>query len=80
MEEDAFREKYKGSPAKRAKRRGLLRNAAVALAESDHPEVETALNHAVARDPEPLVREHAEWALGRSQARKHSQQHIPVRE
>jgi epoxyqueuosine reductase len=31
MGEEEFREKFKGSPVKRAKRRGLLRNVVVAL-------------------------------------------------
>src|SRR5579884_1168350 len=70
MSEEEFREKFKGSPVKRAKRRGLLRNAAVALAASDDPEAEAALERAVADDPEPLVREHAAWALQRIQERK----------
>ncbi|MEP6495659.1 MAG: HEAT repeat domain-containing protein [bacterium] len=47
---------------KRAKLRGLKRNAAVVLgnvgAAEDVPVLEHALN-----DPEPLVREHAAWAL-----------------
>ena len=64
MDQTAFSRRFKGSPIKRAKRRGLLRNAAVALGniggETDIPVLERAL-----RDPEPLVRGHAAWALGR---------------
>jgi epoxyqueuosine reductase len=70
MDEEEFREKFKGSPVKRAKRQGLLRNVAVALAESDDPEAERALEKAAAHDPEPLVREHAEWALKQIHRRK----------
>jgi epoxyqueuosine reductase len=49
---------------KRAKLRGLKRNAAVVLGNvgtaEDVPVLQQALD-----DPEPLVREHAEWALRR---------------
>lgn len=70
LSEEEFREKFKGSPVKRAKRRGLLRNVAVALAASDDPEAERALEQAATHDPEPLVREHAAWALQRIRERK----------
>ncbi len=70
MGEEEFRAKFKGSPVKRAKRRGLLRNAAVALAASDDGEAFEALEYAIANDPEPLVREHAEWALQQISERK----------
>jgi epoxyqueuosine reductase len=63
LSEEEFREKFKNSPVKRAKRRGLLRNVATALASSEDPEAERALEQAAANDPEPLVREHAQWAL-----------------
>jgi epoxyqueuosine reductase len=49
---------------KRAKRRGLLRNVAVALGNWGSPEVVAALAIAL-NDQEPLVRGHAAWALGR---------------
>ena len=63
MDEDEFRAKFKGSPLKRAKRRGLLRNVAVALSASDDTEAVEALEYAAANDLEPLVREHAASAL-----------------
>jgi epoxyqueuosine reductase len=63
LSEEEFRKRFKGSPVKRAKWRGLLRNVAVALAGSDDPEAQTALEQAAADDFEPLVREHAKWAL-----------------
>src|SRR5213082_3020643 len=68
MDEEEFREKFKGSPVKRAKRRGLLRNIATALAGSGDPDAECALEHATANDPELLVREHAAWALSQKNA------------
>ncbi len=56
-----FNRKFKGSPIKRAKRRGYLRNAAVALGNRYTPKVRPALETAL-KDPEPLVRQHAQWA------------------
>ncbi len=62
MNHEEFREKFKGSPVKRAKRRGLLRNAAAALCARDDTEAIAALEHAL-NDPEELVRETAAWSL-----------------
>ncbi len=59
----AFNRKFKGSPVKRAKRRGYLRNVAVSLGNQSRPEHVPALKSAL-HDPEPLVRQHAAWALG----------------
>jgi epoxyqueuosine reductase len=57
-----FNRKFKDSPVRRSKRRGYLRNVAVALGNTgsseDIPALQAALN-----DPEPLVREHAAWAI-----------------
>lgn len=68
MFDEDFGIAYKGSPIKRAKLRGLKRNAAVVLAnagDADDVDVLTrALDH-----PEPVVREHAARALARIQAR-----------
>ncbi len=62
-----FNRKFKGSPVKRAKRRGYLRNVAVALGNSGAADARLALRAAL-NDPEPLVREHAAWALERLSA------------
>ena len=62
LDEDAFRASFRGTPVLRTKRRGLLRNVCVALGNSGEPAVIPALERACA-DPEPLIREHAEWAL-----------------
>jgi epoxyqueuosine reductase len=64
LSEAEFRSLFKGSPVKRIKRRGLLRNVCVALGNTGTPEDMPALRRA-ALDAEPLVREHAEWALAR---------------
>lgn len=65
LDGEAFNRKFKGSPVKRAKRRGYLRNVAVALGNSGQREATTALVSALMDDPEPLTRGHAAWALGR---------------
>ncbi|GAB4525384.1 MAG: tRNA epoxyqueuosine(34) reductase QueG [Anaerolineales bacterium] len=59
-----FNRKFKGSPIKRTKRRGYLRNVAVALGNAGTPQAIPALQAALS-DSEPLVREHARWALKR---------------
>ena len=61
----AFNRKFKGSPLKRAKRRGYLRNAVIALGDRGDPVAVPALAEALSREAEPLVRRHAAWALGR---------------
>lgn len=58
----AFQARFKGSPIKRAKRRGLLRNVAVALGNWGSPEALPVLEQALL-DPELLIREHAAWAI-----------------
>lgn len=65
LDDEAFREKFKNSPVKRTKRRGLLRNVCVALGNLGDPAAIPALTHAAETDPEPLVREHALWAIAR---------------
>jgi epoxyqueuosine reductase len=57
-----FNRKYKDSPVLRARRRGYLRNVAVALGNSGNPSGIPALERAL-QDDEPLVRQHAGWAL-----------------
>ncbi len=63
LDPDAFRARFGRTPLRRAKRRGLLRNAAVVLGNTGNPAAVPALARAL-EDPEPLVREHAAWALG----------------
>ena len=65
MNEEEFGKHYFGTPVPRTKRRGLARNAAIALGnigtEADIP----VLANALTTHDEPLVRGHAAWALGR---------------
>jgi epoxyqueuosine reductase len=64
LDADAFRERFRHSPVKRAKRRGLLRNVAVALGNSGDASKRPILER-LAADEDPLIREHAAWALER---------------
>jgi len=57
-----FNRKFKESPVQRARRRGYLRNVAVALGNVGDPAAIPVLELA-AQDKEPLVREHTSWAL-----------------
>jgi epoxyqueuosine reductase len=64
LDEAAFRARFKGTPILRAKRRGLLRNVAIALGNWGSPETLPVLEQAL-QDPEPLIQEHAAWAIER---------------
>jgi epoxyqueuosine reductase len=59
---EPFAARFKRSPVKRARRRGLLRNVAVALGNSGDLHKRPVLER-LASDADPLVREHALWAL-----------------
>ena len=63
LDDEAFRKRFKNSPVKRTKRRGLLRNVAVALGNSDDPFAVSPLIDALS-DHESLIRAHVVWALG----------------
>ncbi len=64
LDDHSFRERFRNSPIKRAKRVGLQRNVCVALGNIGDSAAVPALASALASD-EPLVRLHAAWALGR---------------
>src|SRR6266852_1029781 len=64
LTEEQFRERFRLSPIRRTKRRGLLRNVCVALGNIGDAEAVPALIGAL-HDYEPLVRGHAASALGR---------------
>ena len=59
-----FKARFGGTPLARPKRRGLLRNACVVLGNRGDRAAIPALAAALG-DPEPLIRAHAAWALGR---------------
>ena len=62
--EDQFREKFRGSPIRRATLIGLQRNACVVLGNSGDRNVVPLLVKALNMDAS-MVRRHAAWALGR---------------
>jgi len=62
LDDAAFRSRFAGSPVLRTKRRGLLRNVCVALGNVGDRSSLAALDKAT-RDPEPLIAEHATWAI-----------------
>ena len=62
LDDVQFRALFRGSPIKRIKRRGLLRNVCVALGNVGNHNDLPALERA-AQDPEPLIAEHAAWAI-----------------
>ncbi|MDQ6993746.1 MAG: tRNA epoxyqueuosine(34) reductase QueG [Mariprofundus sp.] len=63
LDEEAFRARFRKSPIKRTKRRGLLRNVCIAMGNAGDAQFIPCLM-AVLDDEEPLIRGHAAWALG----------------
>jgi epoxyqueuosine reductase len=71
LTEEEFREVFRGSPVKRAKWRGLVRNACIAIGNSGlrpgeprHPEISARLLQ-LAASGDNILAEHAQWALDR---------------
>ena len=64
LDDADFSRRFTKSAIKRAKRRGLLRNVAVALGNTGNREAVPILAHKMEHEPEPLIRSHAAWALG----------------
>jgi epoxyqueuosine reductase len=64
-----FKSRFKDSPILRTKRRGLLRNICVALGNTGDKSTLPALEK-VARDSEPLISEHARWAISEIESRR----------
>ena len=67
LDETGFTRRFAGTPIKRARRRGLRRNVCVALGNTGDDRALSALQ-AAAQDAEPLVAEHACWAIARVEA------------
>ena len=65
MTDVEFQDLYRGTPVTRAKRRGLARNAAVALGNLGSDADVPILVETLAHHDEPLARGHAAWALAR---------------
>jgi epoxyqueuosine reductase len=68
LDDAGFRGRYRGTAVTRAKRRGLARNAAVVLGNRGDASARQVLERAANEDPDPMVREHAAWALARASA------------
>jgi epoxyqueuosine reductase len=68
LTEVEFRDLFRDSPIKRIKRRGFLRNVCVALGNVGTAEDLPALAKA-SEDAEPLIAEHAAWAIERIRER-----------
>jgi epoxyqueuosine reductase len=62
LDDAGFKKRFAGTPVLRTKRRGLLRNVCVALGNVGDAAALPALEKA-AEDPEPLIAEHARWAM-----------------
>jgi len=62
LTDDDFRQRFRHTPLWRSKRRGILRNAAIALGNQRDIHAVSALEHGLT-DAEPLVREACRWAL-----------------
>lgn len=67
LSEEEFRERFRKSPIKRSKYRGMLRNVAVAMGNSGKTEFLPVLKD-LAKNEEPLIAEHAQWALKKIKA------------
>ena len=67
LDEAGFKSRFAGTPMLRTKRRGLLRNVCVALGNTGDVPPCPHLQKAAA-DPEPLIAEHARWAMERIQS------------
>lgn len=68
LDEAGFRQRFDGTPLLRPQRRGLLRNVCVALGNTGDTRALPALERAT-RDAEPLIAEHAHWAIAEIERR-----------
>lgn len=62
LSEQQFTELFRASPVRRARYRGFLRNVAVAMGNAGNPKFRAPLER-LASSADPLVAEHARWAL-----------------
>jgi epoxyqueuosine reductase len=68
IDEQGFKQRFAGTPMLRTKRKGLLRNVCVALGNTADSTAIPALERA-ANDREPLIAEHARWAIDQIEKR-----------
>ena len=64
LDDAAFRAMFAGSPIKRIGRNRMVRNAAIAAGNSGQPKLLPQLAN-LTGDPDPVVAEAAQWAVGR---------------
>jgi epoxyqueuosine reductase len=69
LDDAGFKARFAGSPILRTKRRGLLRNVCVALGNTGDEDALPYLQKA-ANDREPLIAEHAQWAIREIESRR----------
>ncbi len=69
LDDTGFKSRFKGSPIMRTKRRGFLRNVCVALGNTGDESALPRLQKA-AEDSEPLIAEHARWAISEIESRR----------
>jgi epoxyqueuosine reductase len=62
LDQAALRERFRDTPLARAKYSGMMRNVAVAMGNLDPERYHAELEH-LSESNDPLIREHAEWAL-----------------
>jgi len=72
LDDAGFKRRYAGTPMLRTKRRGLLRNVCVALGNVGNATALPALTRATG-DAEPLIAEHAHWAIEQINERVNAQ-------
>jgi len=68
LNDTGFKQRFADTPLQRTKRRGLLRNVCVALGNTADARALPALEKA-SRDSEPLIAEHARWAIDQIERR-----------
>lgn len=80
LTEEEFRQRFRGSPIKRAKWRGLIRNACIAIGNADvrghsarHAEIVSTLTR-LSRSSDIPIAESAQWALSRIQSKEREPQ------
>lgn len=71
LDEPAFKHRFAGTPLLRTRRRGILRNVCVAIGNTGDTTALPALERA-ATDVEPLIAEHARWAIDEIKTRHNS--------
>jgi len=61
--DEAYLNRFAGTPLMRAKRRGLLRNACVVAGNSDNKAIIPFLKNLIDRESDDMLIEHAKWAI-----------------